>query len=433
MPQSAEAQESDFSDPEIRPITWSTETCDSCQAAAMPCPCESCGCSQGCDDHSLPTLNELLSLPEHGIVMENNVTQFYMGVVEGGQEHEFRYSGHGDYLINADFSKMGGPEGLFLKLRAEHRFGQSMSGTTGALLPSNVAADLPVADSEEVYLTNVLFTQMFSENFGVFAGKTDTLDGDMNAFAHGRGIKQFSNMAFVATPIALRSIPYSSLATGFVWLEQGEPIFTFTVMNPTDTTRTSGFDELFEEGVALIPELRLPTNFFGMPGHQLFGATWSSRTYTALDQDPRIILPNVPVAKSSDTWSLYYNFDQYLYVDPCDSKKGWGVFGRAGIAEADTNPLEWFLSFGIGGNSVIHGRDEDTFGVGYYYAGTSDEIAPFVQNAIGGINDGQGVEMYYNIAVNRSLTITPDAQVIIPARDQIDTAVLLGVRANLTF
>ena len=406
---------------------------DPAQSAA--CQITGSGCCPACDldEHLFPTINELFALPQHGIVMENNVTQFYMGVVNGGQEQEFRYSGHGDYLLNADLSKLGGPQGLFLKVRAEHRFGESMAGTTGAILPSNVAADLPVVESEELYLTNVLFTQMFSENFGVFFGKLDTLDGDLNAFAHGRGIKQFSNVGFVATPIALRSAPYSTLGTGFVWLENGEPIFTFSILNPTDTARTSGFDELYEEGVVLVPELRLPTEFFGLPGHQLFGGTWSSRDYVALDQDPRIILPNVAIAEASESWSLYWNFDQYLYVDPCDSSRGWGVFGRAGIADADTNPLQWFLSFGVGGDSMITGREADSFGLGWYYAGTSEEIAPFVQAALGGLGDGQGVEMYYNIAVTKNLTITPDAQVIIPARDNVDTALLLGVRANLSF
>lgn len=399
--------------------------CDHCQRCAPP---------SHDDLLSFPTMNELFGLPQHGIMMENNITQFYMGVVNGGQEQEFRYGGHGDYLMNADLSKMGGPEGLFLKVRAEHRFGESMAGTTGALLPSNVAADLPVPDSEELYLTNVLFTQMLSETFGVFFGKLDTLDGDANAFAHGRGIKQFSNMAFVANPIVLRSVPYSTLGTGFVILgAEGVPVFTFSVLNPTDTTRTSGFDELFEEGVVLVPELRLPTNFFGLPGHQLFGGSWSSRTYASLDQDPRIILPNVPINAETETWSLYYNFDQYLVVDPCNPKRGWGLFGRAGIADAETNPIEWIVSAGVGGSSMITGREADSFGVGWYYTGTSDEVSPFLQNALGGLGDGQGVEMFYNIAVTKNLTVTPDAQVIIPARDQIDTAVLLGVRANLAF
>ncbi|QDV51584.1 carbohydrate porin [Gimesia fumaroli] len=401
------------------------------EAVACEPECEEC---TGPDFWSQSTLTENLfarrpCLAEQGITFDADLTQFYMGVASGGLEQEFRYSGHGDYVTNIDSGKLGGPQGLFVKLRAEHRFGEGISDATGAIIPVNVLADLPVADSTELYLTNVLFTQMFSETFGVFAGKLDTLDGDMNAFAHGRGKTQFSNAAFVATPIGLRTIVYSTLGTGFLILREGEPIFTFTVLNSTDTSRTSGFDELFANGAAVIPELRLPTNLFGRPGHFLFGASWSSRDYASLEQDPFITLPDIPIARETDSWSLYWNFDQYLFVDPCDPTRGWGVFGRAGIADDRTNPIDWFLSLGIGGNSPISSRKSDTFGLGWYYSATSDRLAPFIETALGGVGDGYGVEIFYNAEITRWFHLTADMQVLRPARQTADTALVVGLRA----
>ncbi len=373
------------------------------------------------------------ALAESGITLQNNLTQFYMGNTAGGLDREFRYSGHGDYLINADLGKLGVQPGLFLKVRAEHRFGESLAGATGAILPANVAADLPVSDIENIYLTNVLLTQALSESLIVFAGKLDSLDGDLNAFAHGRGIRQFSNMAFVGTPIALRTVPYSTLGLGFAYLSDGVPLFSFSVLNATDTTRTSGFDELFAEGVVLTSELRLPTNFFQRPGHQLFGGTWSSRDLIALGQDPRVVLPSVPIARQSDSWSLYWNCDQYLVSDPCDRSRGWGYFARAGIADDDTNPLSYYLSAGLGGSSPIAGRDGDSFGIGYYYAEVSNQVGDILTALLGSLSDGQGVELFYNAAITRSLTVTPDIQVISPARDSVNTALVAGVRANMAF
>ncbi|MFY9256207.1 MAG: carbohydrate porin [Fuerstiella sp.] len=373
------------------------------------------------------------SLADSGITFQANIAQFYMGVVSGGIDQGGRYSGHGDYVANIDGDKLFGMKGMFVKLRAEHRFGESMAGASGAFFPPNVAADLPVADSENLYLTNVLFTQMLSETFGVFAGKLDTLDGDQNAFASGRGISQFSNVAFVATPIGLRTTPYSTLGAGFVILKDLEPIFTFSVLNATDTARTPGISELFNDGVVLVPELRLPTEFFGLPGHQLIGGTWSSRNYVNLTQDPRIILPNVPIGRQTDSWSLYYNFDQFLYVDKHNPKRGWGLFGRAGIADEATNPIGWFLSGGIGGNSMIPGREDDTFGAGFYYLGTSSKLAPILTTALGGIGDGYGTELFYNIAVTKWFSLTGDAQFIQPARKSTDSSVLLGMRGVINF
>ncbi len=373
-------------------------------------------------------------LGEEGISFQADSTLFYSGVASGGLDREFRFAGHNDYILNLDMGKLADHQGMFVKLRAEHRYGDSLAGATGALLPPQVVADLPVVDSENVYLTNVMITQMLSPQFGVFCGKIDTLDGDLNAFAHGRGKTQFSNISMVANPIVLRTLPYSTLGAGFFILgEEGTPLFAFNVINPTDTVRTSGFEELFAEGVTLAAEARIPVSVAGLPGHQLLGGTWSSREYVALDQDPRIILPQVPIARQSGSWSLYWNFDQYLVVDPENSRRGWGVFGRAGIADAGTNPLQHFLSFGVGGSSMICGRENDSFGVGWYYAGTSNDIAPFLANAGGGIGDGQGVEIYYDIEVTPWFHLTPDLQIIDPARQAIDTAVLAGFRGRVIY
>jgi porin len=373
-------------------------------------------------------------LAETGITFDADNVQIYQGVASGGLEREFRYGGHGDYVLNVRGTALGLNEGLFLKLRGEHRFGETLANATGALLPPAVIADLPVFDSEDLYLTNVLVTQALSESFAIFAGKMDTLDGDMNAFAHGRGKTQFMNMAFVANPIALRTIPYSTLGAGFVVLSEGEPMLNFAILNATDTARTSGFEELFEEGVALSAELRVPVSLAGLPGHQLIGGTWNSRDYVALGQDPRIVLPDVPINEQSGSWSVYWNFDQYVVAEQCGQElSGWGVFGRAGIADDRTNPLAYFLSFGVGGNSPLANRPGDTFGAGWYYAGTSDEIGPILEGLLGPIGDGQGVELFYNIAVTPWLHLTPDIQVIDPARENADTAFLVGLRGKMDF
>ena len=404
---------------------------------AAPGACDSLGASSGASQEECVLFPSLAATrkewEQSGFVLQNNLTQFYFGNTSGGVERDFRYAGHGDYLANFDFGKLIGKQGAFLKLRAEHRFGETINDAAGVVLPPTIAGDLPVLDSTNLYLTNCLFTQALSESFVLYAGKLDTLDGDMNSFAHGRGIRQFSNGAFVANPIALRTIPYSTLGTGMAFLMEGEPWLIFNVLNATDTTRTVGLDQLFNDGVALASEMRIPTNFFGKPGHQLIAGTWNSREFTSLDQDPRILFPNVPIAKQSGSWSLYWNCDQYLVTDSSNPKRGWGYFGRAGIADQGTNPLGYFLSGGIGGSSPFETRQRDSFGVGYYYAATSNEVAPFINAIFGNFADGQGVEMFYNIATGKRLTITPDLQVLVPSREKFDTALLVGLRANYNF
>jgi porin len=106
------------------------------------------------------------------------------------------------------------------------------------------------------------------------------------------------------------------------------------------------------------------------------------------------------------------------------------VFGRAGISDGNPNPIEWFLSFGVGGHSLLAGRPDDTFGIGWYYTGISDELGPVVSSLLG---DGQGVELYYAIAITEWVHVTPDLQVVAPNEVGLDTALVAGLRARVDF
>ena len=112
---------------------------------------------------------------------------------------------------------------------------------------------------------------------------------------------------------------------------------------------------------------------------------------------------------------------------------GWGAFSRFGVADDNTNPLSWFLSFGIGGNVPIASRPADTFGVGWYYANTSSQLGPLLSTVIGPVGNGQGVECFYNYQLTPAIRLTPDLQVIVPAAENIDTALVVGLRGQLIF
>jgi porin len=425
-------------------------TCDRC-AAAETCGCD--GAAGGCDaaaqappapdyDGCLCCRSVLTGdwcghrdcFAECGITFDLDHVYVYQGVTSGGLDQDWAWGGHGDYLVNVDFGKLCGQEGLFLKLRAEHNFGDTVNRDTGALFPVALQPILP-ARTEDLCLTNVLFTQALSEDFAVFAGKLDMLDSDANAFAHGRGKTQFMNLAFCVNPLPLGTVPvYSTLGAGFAFLYEGQPLWTVSVINAVDTATTSGFDVLFEEGAILASELRLPTQFFGLPGHQLFGGAWNSKTFVALGQDPRILLPGggVPIAPIDGSWSLYWNCDQYLSTYNCDGTKGWGVFARAAVSDGNPNFMKSFYSVGIGGDSPLAGRQNDRFGVGWYYAKASDELGIIATQRLN-VGDGQGVELFYNYEVTPWFHFTPDLQIIKSGRTNVDTAVVAGFRAEVDF
>jgi len=371
-------------------------------------------------------------LADAGLTILADNTGFFIGNATGGFDQAFDYAGHGDYCLLADGEKLGVRDGLHLKLRAEHRYGQTIVGNVGCFISPTLIADLPVYGSEEVYLTNVLFTQELTDAWSVFAGKMDTLDGDMNAFAHGRGKTQFSNMGFVFNPIVGATVPYSTLGTGIVFHPDDGPMLMVTVLNATDTTGTSGFETLFRDGVLLSAAVRVPTNWFDRPGHQLLGGTWNSRTYTSI-AEAYIPYPDVATPSINGSWCLYWNFDHFLFVDPADASRGWGPFGRVGIADEETSPIGGFFSLGVGGHVPGRMRRADTFGIGWYYAATSPRIGTLITSQFGPIGDGQGVECFYNHAVTPAIRITPDLQYVVPALRSAEPALIVGVRGLVSF
>jgi len=185
--------------------------------------------------------------------------------------------------------------------------------------------------------------------------------------------------------------------------------------------------------VAITSQATLPYEIGGLSGQHTFGGAWSSRDYVSLGQDPRILIGDFPIARQNGTWGLYWNTSQQLVNFGDKANSSWGYFARAGIAEDHANPLSYFLSAGLGGNSPIAGRAQDRWGVGYYYLATSNRIGPILQAALGPIGDSQGVEMFYNYQFAPSIRITPDMQILKPEREDLDTALLLGVRANVDF
>jgi len=217
----------------------------------------------------------------------------------------------------------------------------------------------------------------------------------------------------------------------------------FTAFDTNGTASTSGFDTVFSGNTTYSLEGRLKTNFFGMTGHQLLGGGYSNDHFTNLKSATDIHIPlfNGPIRTAhtllsiaggelnkTGSWNVYYNFDQYLLQHPDDPTQGLGIFGRFGAADGSTNPIEFFYSLGFGGKGMIPGRAHDRYGIGWYYAMTSHKISDDLE-----IGDEQGVEAYYTFAVTPWLQLTPDLQLINPAKKTSDTTLVAGLRCSIQF
>jgi porin len=292
-------------------------------------------------------------LRDRGITFDVSATTFYQGTASGGLEESFEFGGRNDYWLNVDGQKAGLWPGLFVTLRGETVYGDSVNAATGAIVPVNIGRAHPHVSDDETALTAVKFTQALSEKFVVYAGKINTLDNVQQPFMPERGKEVgFMNAAFVWNPILGRTMNYATLGAGAAILANGQPVATLTVYDTHDATTTTGFDNLFDNGAVINPTLSLPTTFFGMLGHHTLMGAYSSGRYDIVDpQSLNQIPPGLPpqTILERGSWWLTYSFDQALWVDRNDQTRSWGLFGNFGISDGKPNPIEWSAILGIGG------------------------------------------------------------------------------------
>ncbi|WP_083842908.1 carbohydrate porin [Schlesneria paludicola] len=378
-----------------------------------------------------------------GFTFNVSTTQFYQGVASGGIQRNFAYSGRNDYLVNIDGEKAGLWKGLFITMHGETRYGETINASTGAIMPANVGMLFPTTSGSSTALTGVKITQALSEEFVVFGGKINTLDGLTQTYAGGRGVDAFMNMGLAFPLVAARTVPYSSLGAGFAVLHEMQPVFSFMVLDTKNSPTTTGFEDFLQNGVTMLSQLQVPVTLMGRPGHQGITGTYSTGTYSDLTPtayfDPNVG-PVITTGTTSGSWCVFYSADQALYVDPCNPKRSWGLFTNIGLADNGPSPIRWSANIGLGGSSPIVSRPLDTFGIGYSYVGYSGPVKDLAPVLLP-IRDDRAVELYYNYAVTPWFRLTPDLQILVPAREQtlppgaqsINTAIVVGMRAKIDF
>lgn len=387
-------------------------------------------------------------LAAKGVTFDINLVLTEQGVVDGGTNREWENGGRGDLLLKVDTGKLGLWPGGFLTAELEGNFGKGVNLRSGGLLPVNTNQIFPIPGEENLLLPALNLTQFLSEYAGVVVGKLDTAaGGDMNEFAHGKGDTQFMNFALNLNPALLLTVPYSTLGAGVIILPTKDfhaAIISFSVVSAVGSPSRSGFGELNSGKLTYVGEARVRTDFFGLTGHQLIGGVYSNKDYNSIDQRVSLSPGSNSIAEKTDSWAVYYNFDQYLYEPVKGSGKGLGIFGRFAATDGNPNLFQYFYSLGVGGKGVMARRPHDRFGVGWYYLDIKSPAftGPLATREL--LGNEQGVEAYYSVALTPWAHLTPNIQIIHGAREKtiallpadrkdIDTATITGLRLQLMF
>jgi porin len=410
---------------------------------------------------------------KRGVVVDIDMLQILQGNATGGQDTGVSYGGTAEYTLHVDTGKLGLWPGGFFRVYGMSGFGKSENEDVGATMGAvNMAATLPEPHTSTA-LMDLTYMQFFTTWLGVFAGKVYGLDADNNDFAHNYRT-QFLNMGLNIN-LAAALAPISAWGGGLVVVPWKDALMTVSVLDPDGTPVDNSLAGAFSSGVLVGAEGRVTIRPFGLAGHQLVGGYWSNKERLRIDQDPsnialflaesrfprlndpgpilrrilerffpQLLVPVQPAKTQNYTWTVYYNFDQYLWNPGSDKNRGLGVFFRFGASDGQVNPVKYAYNVGFSGNGVVPGRADDTFGVGWSRIQFSNNLVPFLRDTLHlGLDHEDAVELYYNIAATKWLGVTVDLQIVDPGLKKtltssgelkdVNTAVVGGLRAYVRF
>jgi porin len=381
-------------------------------------------------------------LADRGLTFEIEWFQAGQGVVDGGLEERGAYVTNLDYYLKLDLMRMGVLPGALISARGQSRLGDTVNADTGLLLPVNTYSYFPFTESIDddvpIALTELNYLQFLTDEFGLLIGKITTM-ANRNEFAGGEGRTQFMNMQLLWSAAFSQVAPYSTLAIGGVWSPSPRVNVSTLLMNTADASPSSGFDDI-GEGTSWWTSADVQYRLGALPGGVGVGAIYAFDGDFAgiggLNIDPGV---GLSLERESISWAFYASGWQYLVTeDPApdvinlddgqQDLEGLGAFLMLGVADGDTNPVSWTLSAGLGGRGLIPGRGDDTAGLGYFYNRLQDPRSIALDRLD---RTAQGLEIYYNIALARSVALSLDLQWAKSALPEVDDAVILGVRLDL--
>ena len=388
--------------------------------------------------------NKRTEWAKKGFTFDIDYNQYFQAVTDGGLEQSSEYGGTINYNVNLDFDRMGLIPGGLLQLRARSRYGNSVNGISGSLIPVNGDPTLLTASNLDeniaLWLPMINYTQFLSEEFALGFGKYDLFDSP-NEFAGGRGRSQWWNQNLNMPVSPLLIVPNVTTGAMAMVLPNPNLMLIGLVGTITDTSNTSGFDN-FDDGLFSALMVTYQYELVELPGGLVFipGYGWN-RDFTEINARIHIEKGQLEPTTKDNTWFVSLEFWQYLWTEGSGEQsvdinngrqdlQGVGVFARFQDADPDTNPLDYDLSGGINAKGLIPWRDNDAMGIAYSY--TRLQKGRFF-DAVGIADSSSAWEAFYNVELTPAVHLTLDAQVVESSFPDIDTATILGTSMEILF
>jgi len=383
---------------------------------------------------------------ERGIALDVSVTQTPQGVVSGGDNKVWKYSGNADYYLALDSDRLGLWPGGLLKVTGRTKFGRGVLTQAGNLSPVNYGWLLPsVKDESDSFLEEYYITQGLTDWAALVFGRLLMANvGDTNRLA-GNEQTQFVNTALRNSPLLGVLTSSLSVHTAALMIQPSSHV----AVAPLALSRNDKDGEFGSPG-GLFSEYTVGGLMFvnwevaGLTGELQPIGGWTNKVKF---DSPWLVLDLIPalnIPKKNGNWLVGFSANQYLYQPKQPTGKevqatpfilqpeGIGAFLRFHYAPEDRNLFNIFVSGGITGRGVIPTRPLDRYGVGFYALVQSDDFKnhPILSNLL---EDEWGMEVFYNLAITPWLQFSPSVQYIDSGQVGVDDSVVVMTRVQLYF
>lgn len=393
------------------------------------------------------------TLCERGLDFFGGYTVEVWGNTTGGIERGAAYTGLLDFGVNVDFDKLAGWEGASFSTTWLWLSGRDASeDLVGNFLTISNIAGFNTLRMLEMWFQQNLFDDRISIRIGQITADSEFIISDYGAL--------FINGTFGWPPFTYMNIPeggpgYPMGAPGvrLAW----NPVDWFTFQTAVfqgdvfaQNVNRRGFDWRLNQrlGWFFINEAQFRWNHgsdaTGLPGQLKLGAWFhtadfaaafgdgmywgDSGYYAVIDQQ----IFREPARKSATTFGK----DGKSVEQSASSDQGLGWFGRISFDPQDRNFVGFYFDSGLVYTGLLPGREKDTAGIAFAYAGLTRGAAQTLFNeGSRRVGEEMLLEATYSAQITPWLHVQPDAQYVMRpgGTGNLGNAFVLGGQVSITF
>ncbi len=350
------------------------------------------------------------------------VSQFVDMPVHGSAPETLRYGGRADLYFDAGLGS-----GFKLTVRPELTWGKTSNGALG-LIPNNTA--LFRGEGAGDFDVSASVTKSWKSGAKLTVGKVNVLDMASQLPVVGSdGHHGFQNLSMALPPSAIIA---NTITGAFLSVPTDDALLRLWVYDPDTQYERTGFETAFGSGVGFLGSVTVPVKIGGQPGYYALKLSGSTRNDINADSLPSVLIPGPGsnFGQSRGEFAAVFAAYQFVQTYPEAKGKGWGVFGQVYASQGDPTFLDYSGFIGMSGNP--RGRPQDRFGAAWFRYSLTDsltrELAPRL-----GLEDEEGVEMFYTLGLAKQLELTFNAQVIDSAVEAREAGVIAGLRLTAAF